>query len=251
MLAGALWAGPLCAQALDAGTSQPAPALVHLRDVDPSILQDIRYAGADNFTGRPVRGYDAPECLLLPKVALALARVQAEVRQQNLSLKVYDCYRPRRAVRAFRAWVREPETDPLLRRFHPNVIKAELIGLGYIAAVSRHSWGDTVDLTLVALPARRVPVFRRDAAYGPCNGPAMRRAPDNSIDMGTSFDCFDVLSHTRAAGLHPEQARWRRLLVNVMSKQGFQNYHKEWWHFTFEPERGGRSFDVPVGQRRR
>jgi len=139
----------------------------------------------------------------------------------------------------------------LLKRFHPNLDKGQLIGLGYIAAESRHSRGDTVDLTLVALPARRVPAFKRNEPYGPCSGPAEARAPDNSIDMGTSFDCFDPLSHTQAAELAPEQARWRRTLIDAMAQQGFHNYHKEWWHFTYMPERSGRSFDVPITRRQR
>ncbi|NJO32911.1 MAG: M15 family metallopeptidase [Rhodospirillales bacterium] len=226
-------------------------ALVHLRDIDPSILQDIRYAGSNNFTGQPVPGYAAAECLLLRDVAEALSRVQNELRQRKLSLRVYDCYRPRRAVRAFREWVRDPAIDPLLKRFHPNLDKGQLMGLGYIASVSRHSRGDTVDLTLVALPAKRVPVFKRDATYASCAGPAEARAPDNSIDMGTSFDCFDPLSHTKAVGLAPEQQRWRELLADAMAQHGFRNYKKEWWHFTYLPERRGRSFDLPVTKRQR
>lgn len=241
--------GQVEAQDFPAQEEVPSAALVHLRDIDPSILQDIRYAGPNNFTGQPVAGYAAPECLLLPDVAKALSRVQDQLRQRKLSLKVYDCYRPRRAVRAFRNWVQDPVADPLLKRFHPNLEKSQLISLGYIAGVSRHSRGDTVDLTLVALPAKRVPPFKRDSAYGPCAGPAHARAPDNSIDMGTSFDCFDPLSHTKAADLTPEQAQWRQVLVDVMAQQGFHNYSKEWWHFTHMSERSGRSFDVPVTRR--
>ena len=228
----------------------PASGLVHLRDVDASILQDIRYAGANNFTGRPVPGYAAAECLLLRDVAEALAQVQAELRKSRLSLQVYDCYRPRRAVRAFQAWVQEPESDPLLKRFYPSIDKGQLMSLGYIASVSRHSRGDTVDLTLVALPSKPVPPFRRDAAYGTCAGPAGARPPDKSLDMGTSFDCFDPLSHTAAPGLAAEHNQRRTLLVSAMAKQGFRNYEKEWWHFTHEsPLRDTRSFDVPVTRR--
>jgi len=243
--------GDLKAQDFPAQEEASSAALVHLRDIDSSILQDIRYAGPNNFTGRPVAGYAAPECLLLRDVAKALVRVQDQLRQRKLSLKVYDCYRPRRAVRAFRDWVQEPEADPLLKRFHPNLEKGQLISLGYIAGVSRHSRGDTVDLTLVALPPKRVPAFQRDTTYGPCAGPADARAPDNSVDMGTSFDCFDPLSHTKAADLTPEQAQWRQVLVDAMAQQGFRNYSKEWWHFTHMSERSGRSFDVPVTRRQR
>jgi D-alanyl-D-alanine dipeptidase len=239
-----------CAQDFAKMEDDAQPSLVHLREIDASILQDIRYAGSNNFTGKPVPGYAAPECLLLRDAAEALSRVQRQLRQRNLSLKVYDCYRPRRAVRAFRAWVRDPAVVPSLKRFHPNLDKTRLIDLGYIAAVSRHSRGDAVDLTLVALPAGPAPAFMRNVAYGPCNGPEKHRAPDNSVDMGTSFDCFDPSSHTAAPGLSREQARWRRVLIEAMASQGFRNYPKEWWHFTYRPERRGRSFDVPVVQRR-
>jgi D-alanyl-D-alanine dipeptidase len=226
--------------------------LVFLRDIDPSIIQDIRYAGSDNFTGKPVPGYEAAECVLLREVADALARVQQELLARKLSLKVYDCYRPRRAVRAFTAWVKEPgtEPDPLLKRFHPNLERSQLIEQGYIAGISRHSRGDAVDLTLVALPARRAAPFDRKAQYGSCAGPANARAPDNGIDMGTGFDCFDALSHTDARGIATQQQRWRRRLVDAMAREGFKNYEKEWWHFTFGDAPAPRSFDVPIPPRR-
>ena len=242
------------AAAEDDAPASPSPAphpLVYLRDVDASIVQDIRYAGVNNFTGRQVPGYDAPECMLLRDVAEALSRVQQALLQQKLSLKVYDCYRPRRAVRAFETWVREPELDPLLKRFHPSLDKSQLIDLGYIAAVSSHSRGNTVDVTLISLPAKRARPFKIDAAYGPCAGPPEARAPDSSVDMGTSFDCFDPLSHTKAPGLTPQQQRWRQALVEAMAAEGFRNYQKEWWHFTYMPERRGRTFDVPIVRRQR
>jgi D-alanyl-D-alanine dipeptidase len=255
-LAAALTAGRAAAQddppPSPFATAHPGPArLVYLRDIDPSIVQDIRYASPNNFTGRRVPGYGAAECMLLQDVAEALARVQQALQQQKLSLEVYDCYRPTRAVRAFETWVKDPEVDPALKRFHPNLDKGQLIDLGYIAAVSSHSRGNTVDVTLVALPARKAQAVKIDAAYGSCAGPSPARAPDNSVDMGTSFDCFDPLSHTRAPGLTPEQQRWRQVLLDAMAAEGFHNYQKEWWHFTYMPERRGRTFDVPIVRRRR
>jgi zinc D-Ala-D-Ala dipeptidase len=237
------------------GPSEPSPLpepLVHLRDIDPSIVQDMRYAGADNFTGRRVPGYGAGECVLLREAAEALARVQQALLPLKLSLKVYDCYRPRQAVRAFVAWVREGETevDPVLKRFHPNVSRSQLIERGYVAAVSHHSRGDTVDLTLVQVPAKRAAPFSRNSVYGPCTGPANERAPDTSVDMGTAFDCFDPLSHTAAAGITPEQRRWRETLLEAMGREGFRNYRKEWWHFTLVPSRSSQAFDVPIPPRR-
>jgi D-alanyl-D-alanine dipeptidase len=233
--------GPAKAAAL------PEP-LVYLRDIAPDILQDMRYAGADNFTGRRLPGYDAAECVLLREAAQALARVEQALRPRRLTLKVYDCYRPRRAVRAFAAWVTAggAGADPLLKRFHPNVEPSRLIALGYVAAVSHHARGDTVDLTLVELPRRPTAPFSRHAAYGPCTGPAKDRAPDDGVDMGTGFDCFDPLSHTAAPGITRAQARWRETLVEAMAREGFRNYRREWWHFQFAPARAARSFDAPI-----
>jgi zinc D-Ala-D-Ala dipeptidase len=256
-LGASLIAGRATAQDDAAPASPPASPgpiphpLVYLRDIDPSIVQDIRYATSNNFTGRRVPGYDAAECMLLRDVAEALARVQRALLPRKLSLKVYDCYRPRRAVRAFESWVKEPELDPALKRFHPNLDKGQLIDLGYIAAVSSHSRGNTVDLTLVALPVKKTRPSRSDTPHGSCAGPLESRTPDSSIDMGTSFDCFDPLSHTKAAGLTSEQQRWRQVLVDAMAAEGFRNYQKEWWHFTHMPERHRRSFDVPIQRRSR
>jgi D-alanyl-D-alanine dipeptidase len=247
LLALAAPAAPLPA-AQEPPRTLPEP-LVYLRDIDPTIQQDMRYAGSDNFTGRPVPGYGAAECVLLREAAEALSRVQQDLLASKLSLKVYDCYRPRGAVRSFVAWVKEGETapdDPLLKRFHPNMERSRLIADGYVAAVSQHSRGDTVDLTLVELPARPAPSFDRSASYGPCTGPASERAPDASVDMGTGYDCFDPLSHTAATGLTEKQARWRRILVQAMGREGFRNYRKEWWHFTIATTHAARAFSVPI-----
>ena len=188
--------------------------------------------------------------MLLREVAEALSRVQQALLPRKLSLKVYDCYRPRRAVRAFVAWVKtRAGPDPLLKRFHPNIERNQLINLGYVAAVSRHSRGDTVDLTLVALPAPPVAPSAAQA-YGACTGPAEARAPDNSVDMGTGFDCFDPLSHTKPAASPRRRRRWRRHLVEAMARQGFRNYHKEWWHFTLTRAPHGPAFNVPILPRR-
>jgi D-alanyl-D-alanine dipeptidase len=209
------------------------PGFVYLRDVDPSIAQDIRYAGADNFTGRPLIGYEAAECILRQDAAAALKRVQAELAARGLSLKVYDCYRPLRAVRAMAAWAHDGRSGEATRRFFPKLQKSSLFALGYIASRSQHTTGVAVDLTLIAAGSAQAPPFDPAAAYGACTGTAAERRPDNSIDMGTGYDCFDVKSHTAAGGLTDKQREWRRKLVAAMAAQGFQNYHREWWHFSY------------------
>jgi zinc D-Ala-D-Ala dipeptidase len=233
-----------------AAAAERLPAgFVYLRDVEPSIAQDMRYAGSDNFTGRPLPGYGAPECVLRRAVAQALAQVQADLARENLSLKVYDCYRPTRAVRAFMRWAQESEKagarEAPTKRFFPALEKRTLFASGYIAAHSAHSTGSAVDLTLIQRPAAPAPPFDRSAAYGPCTGPAAQRAPDTSLDMGSGFDCFDARSHTASGANTPAQQRWRAKLVAAMRAHGLHNYFREWWHFSFGP-RAGPAYDFPI-----
>ena len=91
------YSAPVTAQSLPGG-------FAFLRDIDPTIMVDIRYAGSNNFVGRPLRGYEAAECVVKRDVGLALKRVQQELAVQKLSLKMLDCYRPARAVADIAAW---------------------------------------------------------------------------------------------------------------------------------------------------
>ena len=232
----ALLFGLCCADTPHA--SQLPPGFVYLRDIAPDVLQDIRYAGLDNFTGRKVPGYDAPECILQRRVAEALGRVQAALREQSLSLKVYDCYRPARATRAFLRWIGDNSAAAGGRRYFPRTDKSTLHTQGYISPNSAHSQGIAVDLTLVRLPAAAQNAFDPKAQYGPCNGRAEARAPDNSLDMGTGYDCFDVMSQTNSPAVSGEQKEARALLRTTMRKHGFASYWREWWHFTFPAEPG-------------
>jgi len=231
-----------------AASDRALPAgFVYLRDVAPAILQDLKYAGPDNFTGAKLPGYDAPECVLREPVARALARVQADLEPQGFSLKVYDCYRPVRAVQAMRAWAEDGKPEAPTKRFFPRVHKTELFALQYIATRSNHSRGTAVDLTLVPLPRPSVPPFDPSANYGSCIGPAAERAPDDTIDMGTGFDCLDARSHTAAPDIAAEAKRARTMLVKTMERQGFGNYRREWWHFDYAAD--GGAYDFPIAPR--
>jgi D-alanyl-D-alanine dipeptidase len=222
---------PAAAEGLPAG-------FVYLRDIDPSIAQDIRYAGPENFTEQALPGYDATECVLREPGARALAAVQADLAAQGLGLKVYDCYRPARAVQAMVEWASADKSDVTDQRFFPNVPKGALVAQGYIAAHSTHSTGLAVDVTLVARNTSR----STPPPSGPCRGPA-----DDSLDMGTTYDCFDPVSHTSAQAIGAEARQHRALLVAAMQRHGFVNYHREWWHFSYS-RTGSASgtFDFPI-----
>jgi D-alanyl-D-alanine dipeptidase len=231
-------------------SAQPLPGgFAYLRDIDPSILQDIRYAGSNNFVGRPLAGYQAAECVVKREVGLALRSIQQELARQKLSLKMMDCYRPVRAVHDMVVWSREGAEPAAQKRFNPAFNKKDLFRLGYIATHSGHSTGAALDLTLVDLTADNSARFDPDKAYADCTKPADARAPEASVDMGTGYDCTDVMAHTAARSINPVQRRWRNALVSAMAKQGFVNYSKEWWHFSL-PGAGGPAYDFPIRARR-
>jgi len=234
--------GALLALAVAAPSS-----FVALDEVDPTILQDMRYATAYNFVGRRIDGYQEPLCILTRRAAKALHEAQQALEPEGYTLKVYDCYRPQRAVDHFVRWSRNG-SQRMKREFYPRVDKSRLFDEGYIARRSGHSRGSTVDLTLVKLPAKPQPRWTRDRKLVPCTAPKSKRFPDNSVGMGTSYDCFDVRSHTvNATG----RARRNRLLLKrTMEDAGFEHYPNEWWHFTLRNERyPNRYFDFPVARR--
>jgi zinc D-Ala-D-Ala dipeptidase len=241
------WLSLVLLTAISSAQAGEAPNdFVYLRDVDPSIEQDMRYAGSNNFTGKPVPGYAAGECMLVRQAAEALKGVQAELKAKELALKVYDCYRPARAVAAFVDWAKEPDDPAAKQTYYPALPKSGLFP-DYIATRSSHSRGATVDLTIVpSHDARDLDIDRaRDSL--PCTE---QEPSDNSLDMGTAFDCFDPKANTDAPGLTDEQSRNRKLLVEVMGRHGFENYPMEIWHFTLVGEPYPDTiFDFPIGPR--
>lgn len=239
---------PIVASAATASAGDPKlpEGFVYLRSVDPTILQDMRYYGTHNFLGRRVVGYNAPECILTLPAARQLATVQASLLERNLSLKVYDCYRPSRAVADFVAWAKDLDDTKTRTEFYPTINKDQLFKLGYIAQRSGHSRGSTVDLAIVNLPAAPEPPFDPSAQQA-CFNPLGERYGDNSLDFGTGYDCFDILSHTDNCEIGDEARANRRLLVDLMANAGFENYEREWWHFTLAHEPYPETyFDFPI-----
>jgi D-alanyl-D-alanine dipeptidase len=221
-----------------------ADGFVYLRDVDPTILQDMRYAGTDNFTGHAVNGYDAPECVLVREAAEGLKAVQEEVKTKGLSLKVYDCYRPARAVKAFVDWSKLPDDAKAKAIYYPALSKSALFPdcRPRLGRLGRHHG----PYPRCAGRAAKCIVGRGQA----CTAAQGQWAPDASLDMGTAFDCFDVKANTVVPGLAPEQRQNRQMLVDVMRRHGFKNYDKEWWHYTLANEPFPSTiFDFPIEPR--
>jgi len=240
---------PLIALLLFAGAPVKAQTalpegFVHLADIAPTIRQDIRYAGSRNFLGRPVAGYQAAECILTRPAAEALARVQAEMTRRGLTLVIWDCYRPARAVADFMAWTRDPSDQRMRATYYPTLDKRDLPSLGYLSSRSTHSRGSTVDLGIARLSGSST------GGQGPCTAPHGTRIDDGAVDLGTAYDCFDPLSHTRDPRVGREAAANRALLAQAMQRHGFRGYSREWWHFQLVREPyPGRVFDFPVMSR--
>ncbi|MGY3684067.1 M15 family metallopeptidase [Streptomyces sp. TE33382] len=223
---------------------------VALRSVDPTIIQEMRYATAHTFMGEPVDGYRRPVCILTRPAARALHTAQTRLLRRGYSLKVYDCYRPQRAVDHFVRWAKDPGDRVMQGEFYPRVDKSRLFEDGYIAEKSGHSRGSTVDLTVVRLPALPTRPYLPGEPLAPCFAPEDERFPDNSVDMGTGYDCFDTLSHTDDPRIQGVQRTNRQFLKRTLTGVGFVNLAEEWWHYTFEPEPFPDTyFDFPVARR--
>jgi len=190
------------------------PGFARLSDIAPAVKQDMRYAGADNFTGAPVPGYRAAQCWLRREAAQALAAAQREAHAKGFDLVVFDCYRPQRAVAAFQAWSKNPDEGSKAAHY-PNIDKRSLFAQGYIAARSGHSTGYAVDLGVVGW------------------------------DFGAPFDFFDRSAWTATKTAHAARAH-RQALLALMSRHGFVNYPREWWHFTFQKPHDSRVFDAEI-----
>lgn len=196
---------------------------VLLSDYVPGIVQEIRYFSTYNFVGDRIDGYEEPVALLTREAARALKNVANEANVMGYRLKVFDAYRPARAVRHFVFWGIEDLDLRMKPFFYPNLEKQVLFQEGYIAKESSHSRGSTVDLTLL------------DMATG------------KEVDMGSPFDLFDPLSHPDNRDVTDAQYDNRMLLQNLMVRAGFVPIDCEWWHFTLEDEPFPETyFDFPV-----
>ncbi|MCQ4197662.1 M15 family metallopeptidase [Streptomyces parvulus] len=245
----------LAVTAVPAGAqARPEPRapedFVALRSVDPTIIEEIRYVTLHNFVGERVDGYRQPLCILTRPAAKALHKAQIRLLRQGYSLKVYDCYRPQRAVDHFVRWAEDRDDQRMKAEFYPEVDKTRLFDDGYIAEKSGHSRGPTMDLTIVRLPAGPTPPYRPGQPLVSCFAPRSERFPDSSVDMGTGYDCFDTRSHTLDPRIQGSARANRLLLKNTLEDVGLVNLPEEWWHFTYRPEpHPDTYFDFPVSAR--
>ena len=195
----------------------------YVDELVPGIRWDAKYATWDNFTGKPVDGYQANRIVGTTALCAALERAQKEAASLGFGLLLWDGYRPQRAVDRFLRWAKEPDDGRAKQRHYPNIDRAEMFERGYVAAKSGHSRGSTVDLTLYHL------------------------ATGELAAMGGDHDLMDPVSHHGAAGIGQVEARNRQSLRAIMVACGFRPYDQEWWHYTLADEPYPDTyFDFPI-----
>jgi D-alanyl-D-alanine dipeptidase len=192
--------------------SNDTHGFVSVGEAIPDVLLDIRYYSSFNFIGERIDGYEEPAALLTREAAQALKEASREAMEQGFRLKVFDAYRPQKAVDHFVRWAKDPEDIRMKAFFYPDLEKKKIIPQGYIAEHSGHSRGSTVDLTLFDM------------------------ATQQDVDMGGTFDFFGELSHPDYSGVSEVQHANRMLLQSLMVKHGFRPLKTEWWHFILENE---------------
>ncbi len=196
---------------------------VLLAEAVPDAILEIRYYSTYNFVGSRIRGYERPVAYLTKEAAEALRKVSDEVMRKGYRLKIFDAYRPQRAVNHFAEWAKKVDDTKMKQYFYPELDKSVLFEQDYINYKSGHSRGSTVDLTLFDMNTEK------------------------EADMGGTFDYFGEKSHPDYKGLTPAQYNCRMILREAMMKHGFKPLYSEWWHFTLENEPFPDTyFDFPI-----
>ena len=188
---------------------------VLIKDFVPSISVEMRYGTNNNFTGKPIPGYGSRQAVITITTASALKKVQKELNKLGLGLKIFDAYRPQKAVDYFIKWSDQPSDTIMKNKYYPNLKKENLFDLGYIALKSGHTRGSTVDVTLLYVS-------------GPEKG--------KEVDMGSVWDLFGVRSGYAYEAVSNSQKENRKLLRELMITHEFLPYDKEWWHFSLNNE---------------
>jgi D-alanyl-D-alanine dipeptidase len=192
-------------------------------EVVSGIRWDAKYATWDNFTGKPVDGYEVNRIVGAKALCAALEDAREAAASIGFGLLLWDGYRPQRAVEGFLHWSRQPEDGRTKLRHYPNIDRAEMIQKGYVSAKSGHSRGGSVDLTLFEL------------------------ATGELASMGGDYDLMDPISHHGAKGITQVEATNRQHLRSVMEACGFHAYEREWWHYTLNAEPYPATyFDLPI-----
>jgi zinc D-Ala-D-Ala dipeptidase len=196
---------------------------VFLDEILQGVRWDSKYATWDNFTGKPVDGYEVNRIVLSQALADALRDAKEKAASLGYGLLIFDGYRPQRAVNCFLHWSAQQEDGLTKEKYYPNIERSEMITKGYVASKSSHSRGSAVDLTLYRLNT------------------------DALVSMGSGFDFMDEHSHHSSKAIPSNEAENRCLLSSIMEDSGFEPFAYEWWHYALKNEPYPNSyFDFPI-----
>ena len=160
---------------------------VDVRQLIPDIAVDLRYGTTDNLARRVIYPPDMP-CLLKTATARKLAVAQETLKARGYSLRIWDAWRP-------------PEVQQLLHSHDKDNLF-----LDPKSAWSRHCGGAAVDVTLVDIEGRDVP-------------------------MPTAHDEGGPRAHYLYTGGSRKTAKNLHALQRAMVDAGFYILDTEWWHF--------------------
>ncbi len=206
---------------------EPHKGFVYVKNIIPDLIEDLRYFTTNNFMGEKVDGYEANLVILSKEAATALSKAADELREKGYVIKIYDAYRPQKAVDHFVRW---SKTDDQRNKkdYYPDLAKKSLFPQ-YIATKSGHTKGSTIDMTICYKDTQK------------------------EVDMGGHFDYFGPPSHPTFTGKYPggevtpQHKKNRLMLRELMIRHGFKPYNSEWWHFTLKNEPYPTTFfDFPV-----
>lgn len=214
--------------------SSLAPGFVYLRDLCPSIIEDIRYFTTNNFVGTKVDGYKANIAIVTEKAAQSLKAAQEDFTQLGFSLVMYEAYRPQKATDHFVRWAKGGLESKMQQLYYPRINKSTLFDAGYISLHSAHTRGAAVDVSLIPLDHALKPSTAIERKVN--DGSEFIYLDDGTVDMGGHFDLLDEISWHDSNLVSEEQAKMRNLLRSVMEHRGFKMYYKEWWHYSLRDE---------------
>jgi D-alanyl-D-alanine dipeptidase len=212
----------------------PPKGFVYVHEIDPTVLVSLRYNSNENFVGRPIDGYKKSVVILTRQAAQALKKAHDEFKKDGYQLVIYDAYRPQQAVDHLMCWSVHGEDQLKKSQYYPRVNKADVFKLGYVAERSGHSRGSTIDLTLIKVGKKLHEV--KESQRTLLDGYTITFLDDGTVDMGSSFDLFDVASHFKNDVITDNYKTLRRYLREIMEKHGFKGCGNEWWHFTLRNE---------------
>lgn len=191
---------------------------VYVDQAAPLVKADLRYAGTDNFIGRPMVGYLGKRAILREEAAKQLKLISQDLDKKGYKLIVYDAYRPHTAMEEINRWGKDLNDQKMKSVYYPNIDKARIFKDRYLGPISEHSRGVAVDVALIVKTTGKL------------------------LDVGGHFDLLDPSSHITSPLVSEKQRANRQILKQAMEKHGFINYEPEWWHYRLASEPDEQSY---------